>query len=65
VENKIENLVKEMDEKLRGKIKTLEILEKAKERKKKRNNNIIKGWEVLKRDSLSHYCGRRNDEERT
>jgi len=42
VENKIENLVKKMDGKLREKIKTLEILEKVRERKEKRNNNIIK-----------------------
>jgi len=34
---------------LREKIKTLKILKEARERKKKRNNIIIKGWKVLKR----------------
>lgn len=54
VEDKIEKMTTEtgLDEEMQEKIKKLEILEEARERKEKRNNIIIKGWEAQKRDSL-------------
>lgn len=53
-EEKLRKLVKEWggDDALREKIKVLEIQEEARKRTEKRNNIVIKGWKVPKRDSL-------------
>lgn len=53
VEEKIENMViGGVNEDLQGQIKKLEKQENIRERKEKRNNIVIKGWKVPKRDSL-------------
>ena len=52
VEYKIENIVTGEDGALQEKIKKLEMREEIRERKEKRNNIVIKGWEVAQRDSL-------------
>lgn len=53
VKEKIENMViGGVNEDLQGKIKKLEKQENIRERKEKRNNIVIKGWKIPKRDSL-------------
>lgn len=54
MERKLGKLAKKEggDDALCEKIKILEIQDEARERRKKRNNTVIKGWEIPKRDSL-------------
>lgn len=54
VEEKIENMVigEDVNEDIQVRIKKLEKQEEIRERKEKRNNIVIEGWEVPKIDSL-------------
>lgn len=54
VEEKIENMVmgEDVNEDIQVRIKKLEKQEEIRERKEKRDNIVIEGWEVRKIDSL-------------